>query len=332
MQARVPLLSVEDLSLEFRTRAGVVRALEGVGFEIHRGETVGVVGESGSGKSVMSYAIMGILDPAAKITSGQIVFGGIPLLEKSEREMREMRGREISMIFQNPRTSLNPIRPVGSQLEDVIYRHGNLRGRKIRERAIELLRQVRIPDPERRYHAYPFELSGGLCQRVMIAMAISCTPWLLIADEPVTGLDVTTQATIMDLIEDLVRENNMATILITHDLGLAAEHCDRIVVMHAGHVVEVAETEALFRSPRHPYTVKLIGATPRPESDLAALSAIPGGLPDLRADLPACRYSARCERFSPECDEPPLPRLQTEAGHLVACWESDRIVGERGHG
>ncbi|MCE2452788.1 MAG: ABC transporter ATP-binding protein, partial [Nitrospinae bacterium] len=228
MESRNPLLVVEDLSLEFRTRTGVVKALENVSFQIEKGQTVGVVGESGSGKSVMSYAIMGISDPAARITSGRIV---------SQQELQEMRGRELSMIFQSPRTALNPIRTIGRQLEDVIYRHSSFRGRRIRARALDLLNQVRIPDPEKRYRAYPFELSGGMCQRVMIAIAISSNPWLLIADEPVTGLDVTTQAVIMDLIQDAARERNMGTLLITHDLGLAAEYCDKIIVMHSGHVV-----------------------------------------------------------------------------------------------
>ncbi len=319
MESRNPLLVVEDLSLEFRTRTGVVKALENVSFEIDKGQTVGVVGESGSGKSVMSYAIMGISDPAAKITSGRVVFGGVSLLEESPQGIKEMRGREISMIFQSPRTALNPIRTIGRQLEDVIYRHGSLRGQRIRERALELLHQVHIPDPENRYGAYPFELSGGMCQRVMIAMAISSDPWLLIADEPVTGLDVTTQAVIMDLIKDAARKRNMGAILITHDLGLAACYCDRIIVMHAGHVVEVADTERLFMYPRHPYTAKLIGATPNANTSLSELTSIPGALPDLRAELPACRYSQRCERFAEDCLDPPLPRQAIEAGHLVAC-------------
>lgn len=319
MESRTPLLLVEDLSLEFRTRTGVVKALENVSFEIEKGQTVGVVGESGSGKSVMSYAIMGISDPAARITSGRIVFGGISLLEKSGQELQEMRGRELSMIFQSPRTALNPIRTIGSQLEDVIYRHSSFRGRQIRERALELLGRVHIPDPEKRYRAYPFELSGGMCQRVMIAIAISSDPWLLIADEPVTGLDVTTQAVIMDLVKDAAGERNMGTILITHDLGLAAEYCDRIIVMHSGHVVEVADTERLFMRPRHPYTAKLIGAMPNASGSLVELSSIPGNLPDLRAELPACRYSERCERLKEDCLEFPLPRMETDAGHLVAC-------------
>lgn len=317
---RIPLLAVEDLSLEFRTRSGAVRALERVSLDVHKGEMLGVVGESGSGKSVMSYAIMGILDASAAVTSGGILFGGINLLDRPESELQEMRGREMAMIFQNPRSALNPIRSAGKQIEDVLHRHGSARGDKLRERAVELLRQVRIPDPERRFHAYPFELSGGMCQRVLIAMAIASAPWLLIADEPVTGLDVTTQAVIMDLIEDLARSRHMATILITHDLGLAAEHCDRIAVMHAGHVVEVAETGRLFRSPRHPYTAKLIGATPRPGRGLSGLAAIPGGLPDLRAELPPCRYSARCERYARHCDLGPLPSRELAPGHRVACW------------
>lgn len=319
MESRNPLLLVEDLSLEFRTRTGVVKALENVSFEIERGQTVGIVGESGSGKSVMSYAIMGISDPAARITSGRIVFGGISLLENSGQALEDMRGRELSMIFQSPRTALNPIRTIGSQLEDVIYRHSSFRGRQIRARALELLGQVHIPDPEKRYRAYPFELSGGMCQRVMIALAISSNPWLLIADEPVTGLDVTTQAVIMDLVKDAARERNMGTVLITHDLGLAAEYCDRIIVMHSGHVVEVADTERLFMYPRHPYTAKLIGAMPNASGNLAELTSIPGNLPDLRAELPACRYGDRCERLREDCLDSPLPRLETEAGHLVAC-------------
>ncbi len=319
MEKRVPLLEIENLSLQVRTRGGLVRALEAVGFEIFKGETLGVVGESGSGKSVLSYAIMGILDRAAEITSGRVVFGGIDLLEMAEADIREMRGREMSIIFQDPRSALNPIRSVGKQLDDVIKRHGGLWGEKVRARALELLGQVQIPDPEKRYHAYPFELSGGMCQRVMIAMAIAASPWLLIADEPVTGLDVTTQAVIMDLIAKLGKENQTATILITHDLGLAAEYCDRIVVMHAGHVVEVAETSRLFDNPRHPYTAKLIGATPGPASRISELTAIPGGLPDLRGELPPCRYSARCERFEEMCNRVPLTRYRMAPGHLVAC-------------
>jgi len=215
---------------------------------------------------------------------------------------------------------LNPIRRVGKQLEDVLLRHTTVLRTDVRRRAVELLAQVRIPDPERRYAAYPFELSGGMCQRVMIALALACSPSLLIADEPTTGLDVTTQATIMDLVTELAARNHMATILITHDLGVAAEYCDRIVVMHAGHIIEDAPTAELFRTPRHPYTAKLIAATPNERGALDDLSAIPGNLPDLRRDdLPACRFSARCERRLSDCDHSPLPVASFTGLHRAAC-------------
>ena len=314
----VPLLDVQDLSVEFRTRAGVVRALEQVSFQVARGETVGVVGESGSGKSVTALALLRILDASAQITSGRAIFGGLDLLAAREAELALQRGREIAMIFQNPRTALNPIRPVGRQIGDVLLRHGNVARADVRRRAVELLARVQIPDPERRYAAYPFELSGGMCQRVMIALALACSPALLIADEPTTGLDVTTQAAIMDLVRELAGHTRMATILITHDLALAAEHADRIVVMHAGHAVESAPTAALFASPRHPYTAKLIAATPQAAGRLEDLAVIPGALPDLTGELPSCRYRARCERYAPICDGP-LPRAEVLPGHVVAC-------------
>src|SRR5262249_28290499 len=208
----------------------VVKALDRIGFEIRRGETVGVVGESGSGKSVTAFSLMRILDPAARITGGRAMFAGLDLIAASEGELALRRGRDLAMIFQNPRTALNPIRQVGRQIADVLLRHGGVPRSETRTRAVQLLAQVQIPDPERRYWAYPFELSGGMCQRVMIALALACGPSLLIADEPTTGLDVTTQATIMDLVDEIARERDMATMLITHDLALAAEHCERIVV------------------------------------------------------------------------------------------------------
>jgi peptide/nickel transport system ATP-binding protein len=316
----VPLLAVEDLAVEFRTRSGTVRALDGIGFGLRRGETLALVGESGSGKSVTAYAIMGILDAAARITSGRIVFGGLDLLQAGEKAMAEIRGRELAIIFQNPRTALNPIRPVGRQIADILIRHGNVTAAQAPGRAIEMLAKVRIPDPQRRAAAYPFELSGGMCQRVMIAMALACEPALLIADEPTTGLDITTQAVILDLIAELAASQRMATLLITHDLGLASEYCDRIAVMHAGHLVEMAPTPLLFSAPRHPYTAKLIAATPAEVSDLRRLTAISGTLPDLRrADLPTCRYSERCERVTAACQELPLLRLTAADGRQFAC-------------
>ncbi len=324
----VPLLDVQDFSLEFRTRSGTVHALQHVNLRLNKGEIVGLVGESGSGKSVLSYALLGISDAAARVTSGRALFGGSDLLQATPRQLAELRGREITMVFQSPRTALNPIRTIGLQIEDVLRRHavatragsGPEHGKGLRERAIQALREVAIADPERRYHAYPFELSGGMCQRVMIAIALACRPALLIADEPTTGLDVTTQAGVMDLITGLARAHQMATLFITHDLGLAAEHCDRIVVMHAGHAVEAAATRALFAAPRHPYTARLMSSTPDAQATLAELQPVPGQLPDLRrSDLPPCRFSARCSRASARCTGP-LPPLDMDAAHGVACW------------
>ena len=315
-----PALSVEGLSVEFRTRSGIVRALDNVSFAIAKGETMALVGESGSGKSVTAYAVLGILDPAARITAGTAMFGGLDLLAAKPNQLADVRGREIAMIFQNPRTALNPIRPVGRQIADVLIRHGNVPSREAPAQAVEMLRAVGITDPARRAKAYPFEMSGGMCQRVMIAIALAAKPSLLIADEPTTGLDVTTQAIIMDLISDLASELGMATIFITHDLALAGQRAARIVVMHAGHVVESAPTRELFARPRHPYTAELIAATPDSAASLDELASIPGSLPDLRrADLPPCRYSERCPRKLDACGQP-LPRTETSVAHHVACW------------
>jgi len=313
----IPLLSVQGLTVEFETRSGRVQALEDVSFTLDKGEIVGIVGESGSGKSVLSYAIMGLLDGAARVSSGAIHFEGEDL--RAEERIVDLRGRELSMIFQSPRTSLNPIRRIGRQIADVLVRHGPATRDRARQGAIAALGRVRIPDPERRYRAYPFELSGGTCQRVMIAMALACEPALLIADEPTTGLDVTTQAVVMDLIREVVRETRMAAILITHDLALAGEYCDRILVMHAGHIVESAPTESLPAGLKHPYTQKLFAATPAAAATLDELAAIPGALPDLRQALPYCRYQARCERAQPDCDDGPLLETRITPRHLVRC-------------
>ena len=267
----VPLLDVQDLTVEFSTRRGIVRAVQHVNVTIAKGETVGIVGESGSGKSVTSYAVMRILDRAGRIAEGAVHFTGLDIRGASEDEMRNLRGREISMIFQNPRAALNPIRKVGHQIEDVLEQHSQVDSSALTDKAIEILDQVRIARPRERYHAYPFELSGGMCQRVVIALALACRPQLLIADEPTTGLDVTTQKTVMDLIVELTKQRGMSTILITHDLGLAATYCDRVVVMEKGHVVETAASRAIFTAPEHPYTRKLMRATPRPGASLRDL-------------------------------------------------------------
>jgi peptide/nickel transport system ATP-binding protein len=259
----IPLLDVEDLTVEFATRRGTVRAVQHVTVKVAKGETVGIVGESGSGKSVTSYAVMRILDRAGRIAEGSIVFGGVDVRNAPESEVRQLRGREISMIFQNPRSALNPIRKVGKQIEDILLEHVQAVPDDVKQKAIEALQRVRISQPEERYHAYPFELSGGMCQRVVIALALACRPQLLIADEPTTGLDVTTQKAVMDLVVELTRERGMSTILITHDLGLAAAYCDRVVVMEKGKVVETALSRKIFSAPEHAYTRKLMRATPR---------------------------------------------------------------------
>jgi peptide/nickel transport system ATP-binding protein len=271
MSGALPLLDVSDLTVEFSTRRGVVRAVTHINIGVGKGETVGIVGESGSGKSVTSYAVMRILDRAGRIAQGAVHFSGIDLIAATEDEMRNLRGREISMVFQNPRAALNPIRKVGHQIEDVLWQHSQVDSSALTHKAIEMLDQVRIARPRERYHAYPFELSGGMCQRVVIALALACRPRLLIADEPTTGLDVTTQKAVMDLMVELTRQQGMSTILITHDLGLAATYCDRVVVMEHGNVVETAPSQAIFTAPAHPYTRKLMRSTPRPGISLRDL-------------------------------------------------------------
>jgi peptide/nickel transport system ATP-binding protein len=278
-----PLLDVNDLTVEFATRRGIVKAVRHVSITVAKGETLGIVGESGSGKSVTSYAVMRILDRAGRIAEGSVMFSGIDVKTATEDQMRDLRGREISMIFQNPRAALNPIRKVGDQIEDVLRQHVQAAGSDRGEKAIEALEAVKIARPRERYHAYPFELSGGMCQRVVIALALACNPQLLIADEPTTGLDVTTQKAVMDLIVELTKSRSMSTILITHDLGLAAAYCDRVVVMEKGRVVETALSADIFANPQHPYTKKLMRATPRigaslrdllPEEEAAKLAPI----------------------------------------------------------
>ena len=266
-----PLLSIRDLKVGFSTRRGRVEAIRGISFDIAPGQALGVVGESGSGKSVTAYAITGLLDRAGRIDGGRILYRGRDLATASRATMKRLRGGAISMIFQNPRAALNPIRKVGDQLADVLMAHEGLTGRRARAKAVELLDQVRINDPAKRLEAYPHELSGGMCQRVMIAIALAGSPRLLIADEPTTGLDVTTQAVILDLIGDLADARGMATILITHDLAVAAERAHRIVVMRRGRVVEQAPTARLFQAPADPYTKALIRATPGPDSRIGDL-------------------------------------------------------------
>lgn len=317
-----PLLQVRDLSLHFRRQGrSPVLALDGVSFELHEGQALALVGESGSGKSVTALAIAGLLDPAAELLRGSVRLAGTELVGASEALLRQVRRGTLAMVFQNPRRALNPIRRVGQQIEDALQARRPRAPRVARERAVELLSQVGIDQPAARWHAYPWELSGGMCQRVMIALALSGEPQLLIADEPTTGLDVSTQAAVMGLIGAQARQRGMATLLITHDLALASGRCQRVAVMHAGHLVEDAPVGTLFTAPAHPYSQHLIQATPRHGLPLAALEAVPGEVPDLgRADLPACRFAERCgRRIDLQCERVPLPS-PVGLDHRVACW------------
>lgn len=344
----LPLLDVRDLTVEFATRRGNVQAVKKVDITIAKGETVGIVGESGSGKSVTSYAVMRILDRAGRIAAGSVSFTGLDLRAVSEAEMRDLRGREISMIFQNPRAALNPIRTVGKQIEDVLRQHAQAGSHELREKAIEALTQVRIARPEERYNAYPFELSGGMCQRVVIALALACRPQLLIADEPTTGLDVTTQKAVMDLVVELTKARGMSTILITHDLGLAAAYCDRVVVMEKGYVVETAASRTIFTKPEHAYTRKLMRATPRPgitlrdllpEDDMPPVAAAPAAsgetllsVENLVKEYPRQGTTGTFARFFNK-GEPEKPfRAVDGLSFSVKRGESLGLVGESGCG
>lgn len=279
------MLSVKDLAVSFQTRRGSVDAVRGISFELEKGEILGIVGESGSGKSVTSYALMRILDIGGTIKSGEAVYSGVDLRRVAEKTMRDIRGREISMIFQNPRAALNPIRKVGHQIEDVLRRHAKATRYTAREKAIEALEAVKIRDAVARYDAYPFELSGGMCQRIVIAIALACDPRLLIADEPTTGLDITTQKAVMDLVSELIRAREMSSILITHDLGLAAQYCDRIMVMKDGGIVEQGDPVELFSNPQHSYTRKLVDATPREGESIRSLLPPEDRKPELPHDV-----------------------------------------------
>ncbi|MFT7253347.1 MAG: peptide/nickel transport system ATP-binding protein [Paracoccaceae bacterium] len=279
------MLSVKDLAVSFQTRRGAIDAVRGVSFDLAKGEILGIVGESGSGKSVTSYALMRILDAGGTIKAGEATYSGIDLRNATERDMRDIHGREISMIFQNPRAALNPIRKVGHQIEDVLRRHVRASRQDARAKAIAALKAVKINDAEARYHAYPFELSGGMCQRVVCAIALACDPRLLIADEPTTGLDITTQKAIMDLVRDLIRARGMSSILITHDLGLAAQYCDRIMVMKDGEIVEQGDPGSIFGNPQHAYTRKLVDATPRAGQSIRNLLPPEERVPELPREV-----------------------------------------------
>jgi peptide/nickel transport system ATP-binding protein len=332
--ANAPILDVRDLHTNFFTRDGVVYAVDGVSFQVAAGETLGIVGESGCGKSVTALSVLRLIPPrSGRIVQGEVLFQGKDLSKLSEAEMRDIRGNEISMIFQEPMTSLNPVMTVGDQIAEAISIHQRLGRRAALQRAGEVLALVRIPDPARALKSYPHQLSGGMRQRVMIAMALSCNPKLLIADEPTTALDVTIQAQILKLMIDLKKRVGAAVIMITHDLGVVAETVERVVVMYAGRKVEEAPVKALFRTPRHPYTIGLMQSIPRGKRGKinhgearVRLQEIPGIVPSLREKIAGCAFAPRCRFATARCSVEAPPLVEKGGGHVVACWETDRAT------
>ena len=334
--ATEPLLEVDGLKTWFYTRDGVIRAVDGVSFSVMPGETLAVVGESGCGKSVTSLSILRLIaSPPGRIVAGRLGFEGRDLLALSEAGMRELRGNRISMIFQEPMTSLNPVLTIGRQVAETMTLHQGLSRAAALRRAGEMLELVNIPEPARRIRQYPHELSGGMRQRVMIAMALACSPHLLIADEPTTALDVTIQAQILDLMRQLQARTGTAIVLITHDLGVVAEMAQRVVVMYAGRKVEEAPVAALFAQPRHPYTHGLLSSVPRlaggSDGSSAALprkrlTEIPGTVPSMKEPIAGCVFAPRCAHATPRCRQEYPPLEHKGAGQWVACWESDRIA------
>jgi len=317
------LLEVRDLKVDFHTDAGIFHAVDGVSFTLDRGRTLGVVGESGCGKSVTSMAIMRLLArPQARIANGQILFDGQDLNTLPESEMRKVRGQRIGMVFQEPMTSLNPVYTIAEQIGEALRAHGMTDRGLIRERIIAMLRAVGLPSPDKRADDYPHQLSGGQRQRVMIALALINEPELLIADEPTTALDVTIQAQILQLMRDLCRNSGSAMMLITHDLGVVAETCDEVVVMYAGEVVEKASVEALFGDAQHPYTLGLMAAVPRIDTDAERLATIPGMVPPPYVTIQGCKFASRCAIATDECRASRPPLREIAPGHMVKCWRA----------
>ena len=326
------LLEVDGLQTYFYTRDGVVRAVDGVSFSVYPRETLAVVGESGCGKSVTALSIMRLIaEPPGRIVSGRLMFGGRDLRRLTEDEMRRVRGNEISMIFQEPMTSLNPVLTIGRQIAEALVLHRGMTNAQALGRAVELLTLVNIPDAARRIEQYPHQLSGGMRQRVMIAMALACNPRLLIADEPTTALDVTIQAQILDLMRALKEKTGTAIVLITHDLGVVAEMAQRVVVMYAGRKVEEAPVEQLFAQPRHPYTQGLLNSIPKLEEAGATgrrrLAEIPGMVPSLRDVIDGCIFAPRCAHATAQCRREYPPLEEKTPGHSVACWNADNLRG-----
>lgn len=313
------LLDIRDLKTHFFMRRGIVKAVDGVTFGIEKGQTLGIVGETGSGKSVTALSIMRLIQYPGRITAGKILFENEDLLRKSESEMRDIRGRRISMIFQDPSAALNPVYSIGDQLFESIRVHTKIRPAEAKETAVKMLELVGIPSPEQRLNNYPHELSGGMKQRVMIALALSCNPSLLIADEPTTALDVTIQAQVLRLLKDLVKRVGSSMMLITHNLGIVAETCDRVCIMYAGRIVEEAGTLELFEKPMHPYTRGLLTAFPKLGERKEELSVIRGTVPNLMNPFPGCSFVDRCDFATDQCRRVRPKMAEVAPGHLVAC-------------
>jgi peptide/nickel transport system ATP-binding protein len=313
------ILEVKNLKTKFRTDNGIITVVDGVDFSIKQGETLGIVGESGCGKSVTSLSIMQLLQPNAS-NEGEIIFQGRDILKLREKELKKLRGNEMAMIFQEPMTSLNPLHTVGKQIEEAIQLHMDLSKRETKERAIAMLKLLGLPRPEEIHGEYPHQLSGGMRQRIMIAMAMACNPKLIIADEPTTALDVTIQAQILDLLRDLKAKSGMSLMLITHDLAVVAEMCDRVIVMYAGQVVEETNVRALFSSPKHPYTKGLIDSIPKFDEETEYLNTIPGTVPMAYQMPKGCRFAPRCSQVKEICFEQ-VPQLkEIESNHKCRCW------------
>lgn len=314
------LLEVKNLKTQFRIKGGTVNAVNGIDFEVEKGEVLAIVGESGSGKSVTSLSILGLIpDPPGKITDGQIFFKGEDLLKKTKREMKDIRGKEISMIFQEPMTSLNPVFTIERQITETILRHENVTKKEALERAVKMLELVGIPSPEKRVKEYPHQMSGGMRQRIMIAMALACNPELLIADEPTTALDVTIQAQILDLMLNLKNKLNTSILLITHDLGVVAEAADKVVVMYCGKIVEKSNVQDIFEKPLHPYTEGLLRSIPKIEDKEEKLFMIPGMVPNPLKMPKGCAFSTRCSKCMDICREKEPELIETE-GRFVSCF------------
>jgi oligopeptide/dipeptide ABC transporter ATP-binding protein len=318
---RDPILQVRELKTYFFTRRGLGKAVDGVSFDLRHGETVGVVGESGCGKSVMCLSIVQLNPkPASRIVGGQVIFEGDDLVQKTDKQMQAYRGRRIALILQDPMTALNPVLTIGNQLEEPLRRHRRLRGRALRERAVELLRLLRIPGAETRLRSYPHQFSGGMRQRVVGAIALSCEPAILIADEPTTALDVTIQAAYLELLKELQRVTNVAIIFVTHDFSVVARMCDRVVVMYAGKIVETADTETLFANPAHPYTAALLRSVPDLTDAIERLPAIEGQPPSIFQAAEGCPFAPRCPLVHARCLETFPPEKAVASGHTVNCW------------